>query len=232
MRKKTFFWMLATLVLLVAVIGGGLFLLVSFEPDFYARCRIEPGQNRKDQSTRFLSHCLNLVNAMVDGGRDEWTFTFTQEQLNSYFEEDFVRLGDAELLKKQGVTEPRISIGSDRIRLGFRYGNDTWSTVFSVDFRIWLAPKDLNVVALEILGRRFGALPVPAQSLCEQLSELARQKNIEVSWYRYNQNPVALLRFHGERSRPSAQLSRLELTDGSITVSGQSFEPGVPVSPP
>lgn len=224
--------MFVTLLLLAGGIGGVLALLVSFEPDFYQRSRVEPGPHRKDQSTRLLSQFLNLANAMVDGGKDEWNIIFTQDQLNSYFDEDFVRLGDAELLKKQGITEPRIAFEPDRIRLGFRYGNDSWSTIFSVDFRLWLAPKELNVVALEILGRRFGALPVPAQSLCETLSDLARQKNIEVTWYRHNQNPVALLRFHGDRARPSAHLRRLELRQGSLTIGGQSFEPALPVSVP
>jgi hypothetical protein len=87
----------------------------------------------------------------------------------------------------------------------------------------------VNVICLEILGRKAGAMPVSAQSLLELISEQAR-KDIEVTWYRHEGNPVALLRFQNDRARPTFQLRRLELRQGMITIGGMS--PGTSPPPP
>jgi hypothetical protein len=89
--------------------------------------------------------------------------------------------------------------------------------VLSVDFRVWLAGKEPNVVALEIQGYKAGALPISAQSILEKITEAAPQQ-VEVSWYRYNGNPVALLRFQANLKRPTMQLKHLELHPGRLVV--------------
>ena len=48
-----------------------------------------------------------------------------------------------------GISEPRLSLEPDRIRLGFRYGAGPWSTVVSLMIRVWLVPREQNTVALE-----------------------------------------------------------------------------------
>jgi hypothetical protein len=49
-----------------------------------------------------------------------------------------------------------------------------WSTVISISFRVWVAPKEANVVVLELQSLYAGALPISAQSLLDQLAELKR----------------------------------------------------------
>jgi hypothetical protein len=223
MRKKTLLMTFGIGVLSLCALTGLGIALVYHEPGFYRRSAVVSGKTRQDQSRAFVSHFAKLINCWVDG-YGAWDVCFSEAQINSFFEEDFVRLGDAEALKRYGISEPRVMFEEDRIRLAFRYGTKPWSTVFSVDFKVWLAPSDVNVVALEILGRHFGAIPVSAQSLCEVLSELGRQKNIDVTWYRYNNHPVALLRFQNDRARPTAQLLRLALKKGEMTIGGRSLE--------
>src|SRR5205823_9272130 len=143
---------------------------------------------------------------------------------NSYLEEDLGRGELAESLARRGISAPRLAIDSDRIRLAFRYGNDWWSTVVSLHFRVWLVPKEINVVGLEVLAQRAGALPISAQFFLEQVVELARAKNIDVTLYRHNGNAVALMRFQSDRMRPTAQLRRLELRPGMIAIGGAPLE--------
>src|SRR5205085_3485708 len=99
-----------------------------------------------------------------------------------------------------------------------------WSTVISLDFRIWLVPKEPNLVAMEFQALHAGALRISAQSLLEHVYEAARQRNIDVSWYRHNGNPVALLRFQSDRINPTFQMQRLELRPGMLVISGRSIE--------
>lgn len=222
MRRKTVLLSAGLAGFLLASLGGLLYLVVRHEPGFYGRCEVPPGPERVKLSLAFLNQFLNLL-GKADGGSGEWEVAFTEAQLNSYFEEDYIRHGVDKALRAHGVSAPRITIEPGRVRLGFRYGSDPWSTIVSMDFNLWLPTKspDVNVVCLEILGRKAGALPVSSQSLLELISEQAR-KDIEVTWYRHEGNPVALLRFQYNRPRPSFQLRRLELRPGMIVIGGLS----------
>jgi hypothetical protein len=53
---------------------------------------------------------------------------------------------------------------------------------------------------------------------------VARRQDIEVTWYRWNGNPVALLRFQATQQRPTVRLERLTLQKGLLTIGGRSIE--------
>lgn len=213
-------------VLVALLLLGGLALVLKHQPGFYRRSAVAVGKERKDLSTAFLGRFTHLINCIVDGGKDEWEVTFSEAQFNSYFEEDFVRLGDAAALKKHGIHQPRLVFEHDRIRLAFRVGSGLWSTVVSYDLRVWLAPKEINVLAVEICGRQAGALPLSTNSLHQEMGEIAQRHNVKMDWYRHHGNPVAVIRFQTERRH--TQLRRIDVRHGSITISGASLEPTTP----
>ena len=223
MSRKSFVLGIALLTLLGGAVAGVLALLVLHEPEFYRKIALPPGQERQQHSQEFQAKCFNLYNGMINDR--VWQEKFTEAQINSYFDEDFVRSGIEESFLPEGISKPRVSIGPETIRLAFRYGTEAWcSTVVSIDFRVWLCPREANVVALELKGLHAGSLPITAQSLLERVSEVARRKDIEVTWYRLNGNPVALLRFQATQPRPTVRLERLELSEGQIVVGGRSAE--------
>jgi hypothetical protein len=151
-----------------------------------------------------------------------WEEHFTDAQINSYFDEGFVR---SNINLPDRISQPRITFGPGTVRLAFRYGSGSWcTTVVSIDFRVWLC-KETNVVALELEALRAGSLPITAQSLLERVSEVVRRQDIEVTWYRHEGNPVALLRFQANQPRPTVRLRRLELKAGELVVGGTSVEP-------
>jgi hypothetical protein len=226
MRKKRKTIILVTMSLVLAGTVIGLILLLKHEPTFYRRADMPPGKDRKDRSTAFCTQFSSLINNWVDGpAKGEWTVTFAEAQLNSYFTEDSIPHGLAEALRLQGITDPRVVMDDGKLRLAFRYGSPPWSTILSYDLRLWLAPKDVNVVCVEIVGRHAGALPIATQSLLNDIAEVAGRHGIEVTWYRQKGNPVALVRFQADRSRPPAQLRRLDVKQGLITIGGVSQEP-------
>lgn len=224
MPKKKVLLISGMTFLIVAGIVALLAALIKHEPGFYRRAIMPPGKDRIDLSKACFGRFFTLGANWMDG-KGEWSVTFSEAQLNSYFEEDFVRLGDAEALRKQGISDPRIVLENDRLRLAFRYGRPPWSTVISYDLRVWLAPKDVNVVCFEILGRHAGALPMSSQSLLNEISEVAGRRGVEVQWFRHEGNPVALVRFQADRAKPSAHLRRLEVKQGLITIGGISLDP-------
>lgn len=200
-----------------------LYLMVRHEPDFYLRKEIPPSELRTRQSFE----CENKVPALVDAIRSEydtWQATFTEAQINSYLQERFIQSGVARAMLPEGVSDPRISLEHDTIRLGFRYGTSPWSTVISVDFRIWQAPAEKNVVALQLIGLRAGSVPLTSKFLMHQLTAMVQSQNmdIDVSWHRHEGHLVALLRFNASRPRPTNVLDTLKVGQGKIVISGGS----------
>jgi hypothetical protein len=199
------------------------FLLVH-PPDFYLRCAEPPGEERKQASNEFWLTDFGPFLGNFVYGKGPWTFECTQKKLNSYFEEDFKSWGDAERFARIGVSSPRVEFGDGVVRLGFRYGEGRWSTIMNFDLKVWLAPSDANVMVVEIQRRRAGALPLPSQHLFDDLTELGRKHNIDISWYRHEGNPVAVVKFQSDRPRPTAQIQRLVLEPGKLTLRGVSFD--------
>jgi hypothetical protein len=226
-RRKLLSWSILGVIVTAAALTA-LVSLVYHEPAFYRRVYVFPSEQRNIVAEQFFVKFGEMCDHFRDQGfyhkRRDWNYTFTSEQINSYFEEDLQHGNVAEALERHSISSPRLSVEHDRLRLAFQYGSGLWSSVISVDFRIWLVPKEVNVVALEILGRRAGALPISAQFLFNQITELARKRNVDITWYRHNGNPVALLRFQSDRVRPTAQLRRLELRPGMITIGGAPLE--------
>jgi hypothetical protein len=220
MSRKSLFLVLGILVVGPLAIGAILAALIFHDPEFYRRAEIPPGAERQKWSEEFLTELNDLANGIIN--YKTWGARFTEQQINSYFEEDFQRLAAAERTSifPEGVTAPRVAIDGDRIRIGFVYGGKRWRSVLSLDLRVWLAKGEPNAVALEVASMKLGSLPISVQSILERFSEAARRRDIEMSWYRHNGRPVALVRFGSSRKDPSVQLMYLKLQPGELSVHG------------
>ena len=205
-------------VIVVAGLLGALVVVLRHERQVYLRGEVPPGETRKDHSRKFVMEFSELGNGLLN--KNDWHVSFTETQINSYFEEDFIRSGLAELLLPKDISSPRVVIEDNRLRLGFRYGVEPWSSVVTIDLRVWLAPKEPNVVALEIQGVHAGALPIAPQTLLDLVKRFAERGKMEVTWYRYNGNPVALLRFPSDQPRASVQVRQLQLQMGRLSIAG------------
>lgn len=221
--------------LLVLLLGGGVaagYLLVRHEPDFYRNSAAGAGPERQQMSNQFQTEFWHFVETVINN-EPEWQHEFTEVKINSFFDEDFRRAGSVEKNLPEGISGPRVAFRPDRIRLAFRYGKGFWSTVVSADLRIGLAARGPNVMVIEILGLRAGALPISAQAFMDRVSEAVRRYDIDVLWYRHNGNPVALLSFQAGRRYPTVQLRQLELHQGRIVIRGRSVDepPARPATP-
>ncbi len=217
-------FVLALGVLFVVGFGGAaaFVALIRHEPAAYARPPMpeEPADLQK-RSSELKNRVGALVTAIAN--ESEWDEQITDEQINSYLENDF--LHDGLLKLPEGISRPRVVFGADRIHLAFRYGSGVWSTVVSIDLRVWLPKCERNAVALELEGFHAGALPISAQSLLERVAEIGRQSGMDVSWYRTNGHPVALLRFGVDQPRTTAVLDAVKLQPGSLAIVGHAIEP-------
>jgi hypothetical protein len=243
MRKKKACLLCVYSGLLLAALMLAVGIALKHEPHFYAAGDVEAGPERKRLSIKFFADFLQMVADVKANDPNRWETSFDDGEVNSFFQEDFVNYREADSLRKLGASEPRAAIEQDRIRLAFRYGSGFWSTVVSIDLRLWTVPKEPNVLIVEVLGRRAGAVPLSSQALVEALIELANRhnaealqdtkpepkrdalfadagapRNIEVSAYRHEGRPVALIRFQADQAHPTMRLPMLYAEPGTLRI--------------
>jgi hypothetical protein len=227
MSRKSVLLGLAILLLLIGGTAAVVGVLLYHEPQFYRASALPPGEERQKHSQEFVGKVSNLYNSITYDR--EWRETFTEAQINSYFDEDFIKSAVSDRVLPEGIRDPRVTISPDKVRLAFRYNCEPLcNTVISIDLKVWLT-QEVNVVAVEVESLKAGSLPIAAQSLLERVSEVARRQDIEVPWYRHEGNPVALLRFQANQSRPTIRLQRLVLRQGELVIEGRSADDAPPV---
>jgi len=223
MLKKKF--VLSLLILLGAglLVVGVLGVLLKQDPTFYER-EIAYGATKDDQvlAISMLSRASNLQDAVFHS--NEWGETFTAEEINAVLRENLTRRNDLTSKTLGELNDPRVAIIGDQFRIGFRYGEGFWSTVISVELRLWLVKDEPNTIAIEVVGLNAGALPLNKQWPLEQLSEAARSQHAEIKWYRHKGNPVGLCRLFVDRPQRDARVAGLKIADGCITIYGKHTE--------
>jgi len=222
MSRKSLVLAIAVVLFLLGSAGAVLYLLVRYQPAFYVRSNVPPGEHRKSLSGEYIAEFVKVCAGIVNTGK--WEGRFKEEQVNSYFAEDFITNHNAEYPLPDGFSEPRVAFEGDRLRLGFRYGTGWKSTIVSIDMRVWLIAKEPNVVALKFERIHAGALPISAQSLLDRVADFAHQKDIEATWYRHGGRPVLVLRFEADKSNPHFQLLQLDLRQGMLRIQGRSLD--------
>jgi hypothetical protein len=224
MSRRSFLLALAAVVVFSLAVAAALVGLVRHEPAQYAHPPMPDEPSVRDERSReFTTKVFALVDA-IRGARD-WDEQFSDEQINSYLNDEFMRSGVDRNMLPEGISRPRVVFGTDSIRLAFRYGSGAWSTVVSIDLRVWVPGCEPNVVAMELQGFHAGALPISAQSLLDRVAEAGRLSGIDVSWYRLNGHPVALLRFGTDQPRTTVLLDTVTLQPGMLAVKGHATEP-------
>jgi hypothetical protein len=229
MKKRKVILLSVLSVMTLAGVGTGFALLLYHRPGFYRRCEIPPGEDRVNWAMEFnrpISQLISFFANPQDPDYKNCHVTFTEKQVNSFLQEEFFNKSNAQSLQRHGISDVRVAFEEDQIRLGFRYGTGPWQTVMSFDMHVWLVPKEINVMAVEMVGRHAGALPVSAQSLLTLIADTFHDPQIDISWYRHNGNPVALVRFQSDRGRPNFQLREVAVKDGKLSVFAKSLEAG------
>jgi hypothetical protein len=219
MSRRSLLGALGIVVLLLASMSAGVVLLLRLEPRHHRAAHVPPSAARTQHSRDFQRNFTDLFSSV---GQDRWGKTFTDEQVNSYLSEGFLQPGWADKVLPEGISEPRVNFEPERMRVSFRYSSPLLSTIISLTLRVWLTPSEPNVMALCIEGFHAGAVPFKAQWLLERFSEVARQHDLDVSWYRHEGHPVALLRFQANQVRPTIRLKTVHFDRGQLTIQGES----------
>ncbi len=219
-RRVGLLFITAGVFLVATLVAGG--TIVKHEPHFYREAQLPPSAARIEAATTFVSNLSQMVANRKT--RPEWSCKLSQTQINSFLEETFAQWGEAENLRKLGIYSPYIVLEDDRIRLAFRYGSGWFSTVISYELKIWLVPKETNVIAIEVLSSRAGALPITSHTVINQLSEFLRKHNFKVTPYRHERNMVVVIDLENDQPHPSHPLTAINVTSNGLLIAGRTAE--------
>jgi hypothetical protein len=225
MSRRSLLLAIGIFLCLTCGVGASLWMLVRYEPTIYARAAVPPGEQRHQLSEKCWKNLVQLYSAAASPDDQEWSKSFTDSEINSYLAEHFVQHHLDQTFLPKGISQPRIVIEPDKMRVAFRYGTGMWSTVVSIDLRVWLVNGEPNVVAMKLVGFHAGALPISAQSLLESITETCHKSGIGVDWYRDDGYPVAVIRFQNEQPHPTLELELIKLEEGTIHIQGHTKDP-------
>lgn len=224
--------LLIALALLFAAAGsalGGLLYAVKRTPGFYAAANRPNDFETHERSARLLTRVVDLQNDVR--AKDEWGDTFTTDDINAFFVENFAPKGRLTESLPKGFHSPRVAIEGDRLLLGVKYREGFWSGVVWLELKVWLVAEQTNVAAVEVCNLKAGGLPFGSQSMLDKIADVAREQSIDVTWYRNGSNPVGVFKFFAKQPRATSQILTLEVRGGKMVVAGRSFLDGAPATP-
>src|SRR5260370_31555110 len=120
MRRKSITLTIAIVVLLTGGVGSTLAFLLRHEPAFYLRATIPSGAHRTKCSGEFIGELARLFAGISD--KRQWDGRFTEEQINSYCQEDFLKEHADDQPLREVISEPHVAFETDRISLPLRAG--------------------------------------------------------------------------------------------------------------
>lgn len=215
--------LIAGSLLAVAV---GLVVMAKRQPSFYEQAAMPEGPQREADAKLFQQNFSQLRNSLVTF-EPNWDVTITADELNAYFQQDYYdQGGDANL--PDGWHAPRVKIEDGKIRVGVRYGEGLFSTILSLEIKPWLVPNQTNVLAMEIVSFQAGSLPISTGTLLDRISAAARREHIDVTWYRRQGHPVAVMKFQSDLTQPTFQFSHLDVGEGKVRIVGKVPELSLP----
>ncbi|MBW3540807.1 MAG: hypothetical protein KY476_11090 [Planctomycetes bacterium] len=211
-------WILVGLavITLLAAAGGGAYWAASQVPEFYVEAMAELADpvQRREAAKELVQKTTELVEEIERSPR--WSQTFTQTHINAWLAEELPR-HFAERLPK-GVSEPRIDLEQDAIRIGARVEHGAYNGVVSLKLRAWV-PED-NQLAVEIETVRAGLLPVPLDEVFDELTRRIQRAGHEVAWHQADGHDVAVIHLN-PRELKSSVLEAVEFVEGAVKMTGR-----------
>ena len=210
--------MLVAGVSALVVVPAAMWVLLTYQPEFYRNVAIIPPERRHAEAQKFVAQSLQLRNDIVNEAT--WEAVFTDEQVNSWLEEDLVEHFAEQI--PAGVHEPRVVFELDRVHLGFQLDQGPLRSVVSVVARVRVPGE--NELALTIEKIRAGVVPIRADQILDRITEAARSHGLEVRWERDGDLPVALIKYTPNPRRRDVIIERLQILEGQIRLAGRSIK--------
>jgi len=210
--------LLVGLLLVIAMIGLGMYWGLDYEPTFYRQEVAVSPEVQKEASDQLLSTASALASAARRQGA--WSAELTDEQINGWLAVDLpVNHGD---LLPKALAEPRVRLKPHELMIACRYETGGVTTVLSLETDVYMAEP--NVIAIRFRRLRSGAIPMPKSTILDALSALADDMNLRLTWTQAENDPVALVELPPLKRDRNVEyhLDTFELREGSVYFAGKT----------
>lgn len=216
MPKSRRFWIVMGVVALLLVVALlGFWLAIRHEPAFYRRALETDRAVLAKGSDRMLQKMTSLQNAFNAPGR--WSVVITADEINGWLAVDLAKNHPNTLPK--GMSDPRVAISANDITAGCRYEAAGVNAVVSLTIRASM--PEPNVVALQIVRARAGAIPAPLKGVLDGLSRAAQDMRLRLDWHRSGGDPVAMLSIPDDPDADCVvRIEHIGLAEDEIQLSG------------
>lgn len=203
---------------------GGLYWATRQVPDFYRQSLARQSDADPASGERFEQQALALHSQLQHAGR--WEIRFTQDEINGWLADDLPRKFPR--LLPEGLSDPRVAIDGNALRLAVRYRRGSVDTVLSLSGDAYLTDQP-NEVAVRIGQARAGFVPVPLGRLLDDIRARAVLAGVPLRWTEADGAPVALLRVpcdvmlpgHDEDDPQRLVLEQVRINQGEFVVVGR-----------
>ncbi|MGE5193560.1 MAG: hypothetical protein ACM3U2_13785 [Deltaproteobacteria bacterium] len=209
------------LVSLLALLVGGLFLSLRYQPTFYKAALAPPvsPEVRREQAKVFVQTTLQLVDEIRN--ENSWSHEFSEEAVNGWLAEELpVKYG---AFLPPEVAAPRVKFENGKLLLAFQVRHGMWTGVVSGKVRPWVAGP--NQLALEFESARIGLIPVPVDELLGDLLKNMNRAGWQMQWRNSGKHDVLIVEFDDDFSPESsgerAILEAVDLEPGLLRISGR-----------
>ena len=220
--------MIRKLLLIALLLGLGVLGILGFMtwaafsvPEFYEQSltlNVTP-ELRKEEAKKLIETTKHLVQEVKT--TPQWSERMTQLQINSWIVE-FLEQEESKHLPK-GVSQPRVQLLENRVRIGFRCQHKDLNGIISLD----LQPVLLNSqeIAWQIRRAKLGLLPLPLEKVIQQVSEHVKKKHVNLRWELDGESPTVILSWK-DRADASKDfhLDTIELTEETLRLTGSRHD--------
>jgi hypothetical protein len=212
----------AAVVLIFALVATtvAVYKAAQHVPEFYSEALAADSTRQPNAGDKLEHDVLKLTNEVKF--EPKWEATFTAEQINGWLAVDL--LEKFPHLLPPEVSNPRVAIAQDEIKVACRYKSGQIDAVISLVGSVSLT-NEPNVVAVRIKRARAGALPIPLSQFLEDVSRAAADHNLDLRWAKADGDDVALIRLPVENTHlddRTLHLDSFELKPGAAHLSGRT----------
>jgi len=221
--RKAFRIAAVTLLVLVALVGAGLFGVYQasrYVPKFYQTALQTDVHAQAEASEQLSSRVTMLYSDTRQQGN--WSAVFTTEQINGWLAVDLEEKHRDAIPEE--IRQPRVEIDDKLLKLAVRIEEENLTTVLTLGVEAYV--DEPNVIALRFRKIRAGALPVPRSEVIKYVGQAAERLNLPLRWSQTEGDPVALVTLPQQRNEEKklVRLENLELHEGELYLSGQTVE--------
>lgn len=216
--------MIGGFVLVGLVLIGllGLKQLAKSPPSYYAEIiRAEETidtRKRHEQAEVLVGDLVQLRNDLAN--EPEWTLRVTDTVLNAWLGEH--QLNEIVQDMPAEVSEPRIKLEMETIKLAFRWAGEPLESVISLSIK----PSCISTNQIQILIDKVqaGLLPVSWSRFQDGITDAIGQNGQKVEWKTVDGQPALVLKISPSMDSRAIEIEKITVLDGEIRVTGKSIK--------